>query len=170
MNHASYRAQALANLGAAERDLGRLDAALAHMGEGLQLQLGLDRLPNAISDLADIALAHAMAADLERAATHVETILAIDRSTTDAAIFPPYPPWIAARILNACGDERAAATLAWALALTENFSASIDLPDLAASFLALPFVADIRAAAARNAWPAFRPAAASRRYARRTPP
>ena len=50
MNHASYRAQALANLGAAERDLGRLNAALAHMEEGLQLQLTLGRLPDAVSD------------------------------------------------------------------------------------------------------------------------
>jgi tetratricopeptide (TPR) repeat protein len=161
MNHASYRAQALANLGAAERDLGRLRDALAHMEEGLQSQLSLGRLPDAVSDLADIALAHAMSGDFARAAAHIETILSIDRSWTNAAIFPPFPPWIAARILHARGDERAAPTLAWAAALTRDFSASIDVPELAASFLALPFIAELRAAAARDTWPTFESVAAA---------
>jgi hypothetical protein len=161
MNHASYRAQALANLGAAERDLGRLGDALAHMEEGLKLQLTLGRLPDAVSDLADLALAHAMTGDLTRAAAHIETILSIDRGWTDAAIFPPFPPWIAARVLHATGDGRTAATLAWAAALTREFSASIDVPELAASFLALPFVAELRVAAARDQWPAFRLVATS---------
>jgi tetratricopeptide (TPR) repeat protein len=164
MNHASYRAQALANLGAAERDLGRLDTALPHMEEGLQFQLKLGRLPDAVSDLADIALAHAMTGDLERASAHIETILGIDRTWTNAAIFPPFPPWIAARILHARGDRRTAATLAWAVALTREFSASIDVPDLAASFLALPFVAEIRAAATSDVWPTFRAVVAAQRH------
>jgi tetratricopeptide (TPR) repeat protein len=170
MHHASYRAQALANLGAAERDLGRLSAALAHMEEGLQLQLTLGRLPDAVSDLADVALAYAMTGDLERAAKHVEAILGIDRTWTGAAIFPPFPPWIAARVLHAKGDGRAAATLAWAVALTREFSASIDVPELAASFAALPFVAEIRAAAAGDVWPAFQSVPVPRRHARRTAP
>ena len=85
--------------------------------------------------LADVALAHAMTGDFERAAKHVETILSIDRSWTNAAIFPPFSPWIAARILHAKDDERTAATLAWAVTLTREFSASIDVPELAASFL-----------------------------------
>jgi tetratricopeptide (TPR) repeat protein len=162
MNHASYRAQALANLGAAERDMGRLSNALAHMEEGLELQLSLGRLPDAVSDLADIALAHAMTGDLERASAHVETILGIDRTWTNAAIFPPFPPWIAARILHARSDERTASTLAWAGTLTRDFSSSIDVPELAASFLTLPFVAEIRAAATRGEWPALQAVAASR--------
>ncbi len=168
MNHASYRAQALANLGAAERDLGRLDAALTHMEEGLQVQLSLGRLPDAVSDLADIALAHAMTGDLERAASHIETILGIDRTWTNAAIFPPFPPWIAARIMHARGDERTGATLAWADALVRDVAASIDVADLEASFLALPFVAEIRAATSRDEWPAFE--SASRRHVRGTAP
>jgi DNA-binding SARP family transcriptional activator/tetratricopeptide (TPR) repeat protein len=168
MNHVSYRAQALANLGAAERDLGRLGPALAHMEEALALQLPLGRLPDAVSDLADIALAHAMTGNLDRAAVHVDEILRIDRSWTNAAIFPPFVAWVAARILNAKGDRRTAATLAWAVALSGEFSASIDVPELAASFAALPFVAEIRTAAADGVWPAFGPLPAPRRHARRT--
>ena len=165
MNHASYRAQALANLGAAERDLGRLAAGLAHMEAGLKQQLALSRLPDAVSDLADLALAHALNGDLRRASEHVEGILRIDRSWTKAAIFPPFPPWVAARVLHARGDDRARTALAWAVQLTNEFSASIDLPDLRATFLAMPFVRDIRAAAARDCWPAFAPATAAARHA-----
>jgi DNA-binding SARP family transcriptional activator/tetratricopeptide (TPR) repeat protein len=165
MNHVSYRAAALANLGAAERDLGLIDEALAHMEEGLAQQLQLGRLPDAVSDLADVALAHAMRGDLDRSGEHVERILLIDRAWTNAAIFPPFPPWVAARILHARGDKRAQPILAWAAQLARDFSASIDVPELAASFLALPFVADIGAAAAHDLWPALEIATARRRHA-----
>jgi predicted ATPase/DNA-binding SARP family transcriptional activator len=168
MSHASYRAQALANLGAAERDLGMLDAAIEHMEAGLAQQLPLGRLPDAVSDLADVALAHAMNGDLARAAEHVERILTIDRAWTNAAIFPPFPPWVAARVLRARGDGRAGPILGWAAELTRDFSNSIDVAELQASFLALPFVADIRAAAGADVWPAIAAAAPRRRYARRT--
>jgi tetratricopeptide (TPR) repeat protein len=168
MNHASYRAQALANLGAAERDLGMLDAALAHMEEGLAQQLPLGRLPDAVSDLADVALAYAMNGDLARAAEHVERILTIDRGWTNAAIFPPFPPWVAARVLHARGDKRAQPVLAWAAELTRDFSASIDVDELRASFLALPFVADVRAAVSGGVWPPFTSAPPRRRHARGT--
>jgi DNA-binding SARP family transcriptional activator len=168
MNHASYRAQALANLGAAERDLGMFDAALAHMEEGLAQQLPLGRLPDAVSDLADVALGYAMNGDLARAAEHVERILTIDRSWTNAAIFPPFPPWVAARVLHARADKRAKPILTWAAELTRDFSASIDVDELQASFLALPFVADIRAAANADAWPPFATPPPRRRHARRT--
>jgi tetratricopeptide (TPR) repeat protein len=169
MQHASYRAQALSNLGAAERDLGLIDAGLAHMEEGIALQLPLGRLPDIVSDLADAALGHAIHGDLDRAAEHVERILLIDRTWTNAAIFPPFPPWVAARVLHARGDARALPILAWAARLTRDYSASIDVPELAESFLALPFVADIAAAAAHDVWPPFTIPAGRRRHARRTP-
>lgn len=153
MNHASYRGQALANLGAAERDLGELHAAIAHMTEGLSLQLTLGRLPDAVSDLSDAALAHAMLGELEKAMELVERILVIDRAWTASAIFPPYPAWVAARVLHMTGDSRAPAVLALASALASSFAASIDVPNLRASFEALPFVAEIRSAAVNGHWP-----------------
>ena len=169
MNHAGYRAQALANLGAAERDLGMFEAGLAHMEEGLRLQLPLGRLPDAVSDLADVALAYAMNGDLDRAVKHVERILAIDGSWTNAAIFPPFPPWVAARVLHARGDKRAAPILALAAELCRDFAASIDVDELRASFLALPFVADIRAAVSADVWPPLTAPLPRKRHARRTP-
>jgi hypothetical protein len=59
--------------------------------------------------------------------------------------------------------------LAWAVELTRDFSASIDVDELRASFLALPFVADIAAADRADVWPPFAPAPPRRRHARRTP-
>jgi tetratricopeptide (TPR) repeat protein len=38
--HAAFEAQALANLGAAERDAGELDAAIEHMAAGLEIARG----------------------------------------------------------------------------------------------------------------------------------
>lgn len=153
MGHTAYRAQALANLGAAERDLGDLDAAIAYMQDGLSLQLALGRLPDAVSDLADAALAHFLRGNRESALELIDRILELDRAWTDAAIFPPYPPWVAARILHAAADGRAAEALAWASRLAASFAASIDVPELRACFEALPFVSEIRSAAERDIWP-----------------
>ncbi|MBV9971708.1 MAG: AAA family ATPase [Candidatus Eremiobacteraeota bacterium] len=166
MQHAGYRAQALGNLGAAERDLGELDAAIAHMDEGLSMQLRLGRLPDAISDLADAALANGMRGRLDAALPLVERILSIDRAWTDAAIFPPYPPWVAARILHAAGDPRAPNVLKWASKLAVSFAASIDLPDMRARFEALPFVEEIRRAISHDTWP---PLGRARRTSRARP-
>ncbi len=152
MNHASFRAQGFANLGAAERDLGELDAAIAHMTEGLSLQLQLQRLPDAVSDLADAALAHAMRGDLQSALELVERLLGIDRAWTESAIYPPHPAWVAARVLHMAGDARASAVLTLASALAASFSASIDVPELRASFERLPFMPEMRNAA-KGVWP-----------------
>ena len=153
MKHASFRAQGLANLGAAERDLGELDAAIAHMTEGLSLQLDLQRLPDAVSDLADAALTHVMRGDLESALELVERVLGIDRAWTQSAIYPPHPAWVSARVLHMAGDARAAAVLALASQLSASFSASIDVPELRASFEELPFMAEIRNAVMKGVWP-----------------
>lgn len=153
MDHAAYRAQALANLGAAERDLGELDSAIAHMDEGLALQLELGRMPDAVSDLADAALAHAMYGDLRGARELANRILGINRSWTDAAIFPPFAPWTVACILHWSNDDRASEILAWASQLATSFAASIDAAELRTRFQALPFVAQIRKAESEHRWP-----------------
>jgi hypothetical protein len=60
--------------------------------------------------------------------------------------------------------------LAWAVQLANQFSASIDVLDLRESFLAMPFVAHIHAAATRDVWPAFERPVTAPRYASRTAP
>ena len=153
IGHAAYRAQALANLGAAERDLSELDSAVAHMDEGLALQLELGRLPDAVSDLADAALARAMRGDLGVAVELAERILSIDPTWTDAAIFPPYPPWIVACVFHWADDARAASILSTASELATSFTASIDSAELRHHFEALPFFSAIKKAEMHDQWP-----------------
>ena len=134
MNHAAYTAQAHANLGAALRDLGDAEAGLAHMDAGLAIQLPLGRLADAVSDLADAALARAMLDDLAGARSLCDRILALDPSWSDAAIFPPFPPVGRACVLHWSHDARAEEALALASRLATAFAASIDVPELRAHF------------------------------------
>ena len=158
MDHAAYVATALANLGAAERDLGELDAAIAHMEEGLAMQLALNRMADGVSDLADIALAYALRGDLPAAQTFAERIIAIDTSWTDTAIFPPYPLWIVSCILHWSGDDRAPTIFDWARQLATTLAESIAEPDFRAHFEALPFYAAMQKIDGEEGWPARPPA------------
>jgi DNA-binding SARP family transcriptional activator/predicted ATPase len=153
MGHAAYAATALANLGAAERDLGELDAGIAHMEEGLALQLQLNRMADAVSDLADLALAYEMRGTGARARDLVEQILVIDTTWTNAAVFPPYPLWVVACILHAQGDARADGVRAWAWELASGLAASIADPAFRERFEALPFFTNLQPNADPHAWP-----------------
>jgi DNA-binding SARP family transcriptional activator len=173
MDHAAYLATGLANLGAAERDLGELDAAIAHMHEGLAMQLALNRLADGVSDLADIALAYALRGDLATAQQFAERIMSVETASTASAIFPPYPLWIVACILHWQGDDRAASVSAAARELAGELAASIREPSLRAQFDALPFCVAMRRVEEANAWPPAplvismrRPATASSRRRR----
>ena len=123
------------------------------MNEGLALQLELGRLPDAAGDLGDAALAHALRGDLRTAVDLVDRLLKIDRAWTQSAIFPPQPAWAAARVLHQAGDSRTSSTLALAARLADSFGSSIDVPELRASFEALPFVRQIGDAVKRDVWP-----------------
>ncbi len=146
MQHAAFRAQALGNLGAAERDLGEVAAGAAHMDEGIALQTAVGRMADAASDLVDAALAHALAGEHEAAKALTERFLALDHGACEGAVFPPYPWWIAARVLQALGDDRRAGALAQAAKITRSSLSAIDDDELRGHFERLPFVASIRRA------------------------
>lgn len=153
MGSDAFVATALSNLGAAERDLGELAAAIEHMEEGLAIQVRLDRLADAVSDLADAALAYALQGDLLAARARGEQVLAIDEAWTKSAIFPPYPLWVVACVLRWSGDERAGEVWAWSRRLALNFAASIEAPELRARFEALPFFVAIASVEGEFGWP-----------------
>jgi tetratricopeptide (TPR) repeat protein len=159
MDHAAYIATALANLGAAERDLGELDAAIAHMDEGLAMQLALNRMPDAVSDLADAALAYAMRGDLAAARQFADRVMDVETSWTEAAIFPPYPLWIVACVFHWSGDERAPVAYTWARQLALEQAGSIADAALRAHFEALPFYTAMQRVDGTHGWPVL-PAAA----------
>ena len=153
IGHPAYRAQALANVGAAERDLGELDAAIAHMTEGLALQFELSRIASAVSDLADLALAYARAGAVATALDHAERILAIEAAAGSAAIYPAFPTWIAACIFHWFGDPRANDALETAAEIARTYARSIDDPELHGYFERLPFVVAIERALRDGTWP-----------------
>ena len=155
MDHESFIATSLANLGAAERDLGELDAAIAHMEEGLAIQMRLDRMSDGVSDLADIALAHVTNGNVTAARARSEQILALDETWTASAIFPPYPLWIVACVFHWSGDERANEVYARAWRLATTFARSIEIPELRERFEALSFFVAMQAVAEKRGWPAF---------------
>ena len=169
MDHAAYLATALANLGAAERDLGELDEAIDHMNEGLAMQLALNRMADGVSDLADIALAYAQRGDFATAQSFAERIMLIDTSWMDTAVFPPYPLWIVACIFHWNDDERASATHAWASRLAQTLADSIGEIALRERFKALPFYSALQRIAGTTGWPP-RPINAQQRQATGTSP
>ncbi len=153
IGYASGRATALANLGLAERDLGALDAAIAHMEEAFEIDRGLGRLPNA-GDLADAALAYAMRNDFATATALAQEIMACDRARIATSAFPPIAPWIAACIFHWNDDgERASGALQLASELASTMADSIDVPELRQTFVALPFNRAIAATLRYDRWP-----------------
>jgi tetratricopeptide (TPR) repeat protein len=106
MNHAVYEAEALANLGAAERDLGELDAAIEHMRLGLSRQLETGRISDRVNDLADLALAYFLNGELPAAVAAIgEVISAAQGTAADVSLWPQNLYWIAARIYRAAGRD-----------------------------------------------------------------
>ena len=162
MEHTAFMAAALANLGAAERDLGELDAAIEHMEKGLAMQFALNRMADAVADLADAALAYAQRGNLADALRVAEQILAVDASWIDSAIFPPHPLWVVACVFHWTGDDRAAGSYETAWKLAQALARSIADPQLHASFKRLPFYTAMAAIDGVNGWPML-PAAASER-------
>jgi hypothetical protein len=123
------------------------------MDEGLAMQLALNRMPDAVSDLADAALAYAMRGDLVAARDFADRVMHVETSWTEAAIFPPYPLWIVACVLHWSNDERAAVAYAWARELALEQAASITDTTLRAHFEALPFYTAMHQVDGSRGWP-----------------
>ena len=155
MDHAAYVASGLANLGAAERDLGRNDEAIAHMERGLALQLSLNRMADGVSDLADIAWAYLQRGDLAQALLFADRVLELGLSATETAIFPPYPWWVVARILHAAGDDRHLQIQEQAWERAQLQAGSITDAGLRACFETLPFFGEMRLVAGGGPWPSI---------------
>ena len=103
-------AAALANLGNAERELGELEAALAHMHEAIAIREQLGRSAT-FEELGDLALAQLKAADPQARQTADDIVRSADASGENT-VWPHYCFWAAARVYHAQGaDAEAAAAL-----------------------------------------------------------
>ena len=147
MNAAVMEANALANLGAAERDLGELPAAIAHMQAGLAIRRQLDQPAELGTDLCDLTIAFLRAGEVGMARTCTEEMLALYAAQAATMMHPQYILWASAQTYRALGDHpRARELLAEADRTLEEKAAAIPDVESRATFFDLPFNREIRAA------------------------
>jgi DNA-binding SARP family transcriptional activator len=101
----STEAEALAVLGASERDLGETDAAIAHMESGLTINRMLSRRVDIANDLADLALAYLQKGDTVAARDAAQEMLEISNESVGGIFWPQYLYWAAANAIGAAGDR-----------------------------------------------------------------
>ena len=99
-----FEAAALANLGNAERALGRFDSAIGHMEAGIALRRPLQESRDFVDDLADLALAYVGAGRSADALSIASELCAIDDGSFESALWPHYPRWAVAQSFAAAGD------------------------------------------------------------------
>jgi tetratricopeptide (TPR) repeat protein len=154
MKHAVYEAEALANLGAAERDLGELDIAIGHMKEGLGRQLETGRVSDRVNDLADLALAYFLGGNLTAACEAVGEVLSAAEGAPDVSLWPQNLYWIAARVYRGAGrDADWPPLLASAHTIMHERAGALSDPGERDAFFALPLNREIEEAATGQGWP-----------------
>jgi tetratricopeptide (TPR) repeat protein len=153
--HALYEAAALGNLGAAERDLGEFEAAIAHMKEGLAARRRLNRPGDYADDIAHLLAAYLAAGDIE-AVRATSDELAESLATSEPAIFlPQFAHWIAARAYRELGDdEKMKLMLDRGHAIVQEQIDSIEGETEKESYASLSVNRAIVAAFAKDIWPA----------------
>lgn len=144
-------ANALANLGAAERELGELTLAIEHMEAGLALRRGLGQPCDLGTDLCDLALAYLRAGKLEAARMSAEEMLTLLATARDSMLRAEYMLWVAAQISRALGERvRGRDLLAEAYQVLKEKAAALADDELRASFLQYPFNREIISAFEEN--------------------
>jgi tetratricopeptide (TPR) repeat protein len=150
-----YEAEALANLGAAERDLGELDVAIEHMRLGLCRQLETGRVSDRVSDLADLALAYLLKGELATACATVDEVLpSAQGEAADVSLWPQNLYWIAARVYRAAGrDAEWPAALTSAHTMMHERATPLTDQGEREAFFALPLNREIEDAFTGKGWP-----------------
>jgi DNA-binding SARP family transcriptional activator/predicted ATPase len=146
MHSQVMEANALANLGAAERELGEAEQGIQHMQHGLEIHRSLGQLAEVGTDLCDLTVAYLRTGDIATAQNATTEMLAIHAACAETMMHPQYILWIAAQTYRAAGDvPRAAELLAQARCVLQEKADAIPDPESQASFLQLPFNRDILA-------------------------
>ncbi len=104
-----FEAAALANIGNAERALGRLDDAIAHMRAGIEIRRAVQAAPDFADDLSDLAIALADAGRGDEARAISEELASVLEQTTTGPLWAHYAHWAASRGFAASGESRRAA-------------------------------------------------------------
>ena len=154
MKSTLLEASVLANIGAAERELGQLDQAIAHMEAGLALRRTIDQPAKLGTDLCDLTIAYLRAGRLADAQRSIAELLALKDTAEDQMLHPQYILWAAAQTYRAAGDlPRAAELLREAQRLLQHRADAIPDPESHTTFLNLSFNREILHAYTHNEWP-----------------
>ncbi|MCS7252327.1 MAG: tetratricopeptide repeat protein, partial [Thermoflexus sp.] len=133
-------AAALVALSAAERELGDLDAALAHIQQGLALRRELGQTADLCHDMVDLVEVLLRRQDGPAAREAMEEMLALYRANPTGVLHPEAVLWVAAKACRALGEpERGDQLAAEARAVLEARASAIPDPEMRAAFLDLPF-------------------------------
>ncbi|RPI30703.1 MAG: hypothetical protein EHM70_13215 [Chloroflexota bacterium] len=147
-------ANALSNLGAAERELGELNEAIAHMEAGMRLHRSLGQSAELGTDLCDLVIAYLRRGSLDAARFASSEMMEIYAQDAQAMVHPQYILWAAALVSRAGGDQTGAeALLKQACTVMQEKSAAIPDDESRATFLELPFNREIRLACQQGIWP-----------------
>lgn len=157
MEHAHYKASALANLGQAERDLGDLDSAIEHMSQCVAIRRARATTADNVDDLVNLAYVHMLAGDMDAAMPIAQEMWPALESMTTAVVFmPQFALWMAAQVYRGLGErERSQTLLAHAHEAVERQAAMIVSAAERECFLRLEPHKEIEAAFARKRWPAL---------------
>jgi DNA-binding SARP family transcriptional activator/tetratricopeptide (TPR) repeat protein len=143
-----FEAAALANVGNAERALGRLDDAIAHMQAGIDLRRPIQEPGDFADDLSDLTIALAEAGRAQEARAVADELTELLHRSTTGPLWVHYVAWAVARGLAAGGDaEAAAAYERRALDELKRFAASIKDESVRKAFLSIDVSREIAASA-----------------------
>ncbi len=147
-------ANALANLGAAERELGDLAEAIRHMETGLSIRRTLGQPAELGTDLCDLTVAYCRQGNYAAARQTVTEMLQLYAQAEEAMMHPQYILWAAAQTYRALADTpRAQVLLNQAVEVMQRRAANIPEAELRPSYYNLPFNRQILAACEQGVWP-----------------
>ncbi|NOZ06225.1 MAG: AAA family ATPase [Chloroflexi bacterium] len=150
-----FEAAALGNLGDAELKLGKLDQAIAHLHEALDLRRQQHLSPtDSATDFAILAIACLRAGETNQARRVTDELLELYAAKGDTIYDPQLVLWAAAQTYRALGQrQRSGELLARACAILQERATAIPDPESRAAFLSLPFNRQLLDAHENGRWP-----------------
>jgi tetratricopeptide (TPR) repeat protein len=156
LEHAGYEAAALANLGAAERDLGDAASALGHMREGIAIRRKHNEASEYADELGAVALLYLQSGDVPAARAVADELAVALRSPSAMLFIPQTAYWSAAQAFHALDDlGRADEMLERAISIVADQASAINDVSDRSAYLDLAVNREIKAAGERNQWPAL---------------
>ncbi len=155
MKNPVFEAYALANLGAAELELGQSRQAITHMEEGLAIRREVGQAAVELAtDLCDLTIAYLRAGNLASAQETADEMLNLLAADAEHMTYPQYILWAAAQTYRSLGQvERGNELLVRAYMVMQEKKDSIPDPDSRNTFAQLPYNRDLQAAYERGEWP-----------------